>query len=123
MGGHIGRRGDLVLVASNKQAVARGNQVGLEDVRAHVDGRLVGSEGVFRPVPWGAPVADDNPARCPVRVRSCRTGLGKHHADHSREEKGTGKNEAGTPQRELRNMGTSSRRQASQAEHTLIRAK
>jgi hypothetical protein len=57
--GDVGGAGDVVLVAAHQVAVPGGHQVLLDDVGAHVEGELVGAQGVFWPVAGGAAVGDD----------------------------------------------------------------
>jgi hypothetical protein len=56
--GHVGGGGDVVLVSGHELVVLGGHQVGLDVVGAHLDGELVGGEGVLRPVAGAAAVTD-----------------------------------------------------------------
>ncbi|CAM5304041.1 hypothetical protein SDIAM103S_00830 [Streptomyces diastaticus subsp. diastaticus] len=68
--GDVGGTGDVVLVTAYEMAVLGGHQVLLDDVGAHVQGELVGAEGVFGPVSAGSAVGDDG------RVRQVAEGAG-----------------------------------------------
>jgi len=57
--GHVGGPGDLRLVPVDEHAVGGHHQVGLDHVRAHPGGQLVGGQGVLGAVGAGAAVADD----------------------------------------------------------------
>jgi hypothetical protein len=58
-GGHIGGAGDVGLMAGHEHAVLGSDQVGLNEIGAHLDGALVTFERVVRQVARGAAVADD----------------------------------------------------------------
>ena len=58
MRGDVGRRGDVVLVAGDEDAVLGRHQVGLDVVGAHPRGQLVAGERVLGPVAGGPAVTD-----------------------------------------------------------------
>ena len=58
--GDIGGGGDLVLVARHQHAVARHDQVRLDEVRTHLQREEVGGEGVLGDVAAGAAMGDDD---------------------------------------------------------------
>ena len=58
--GDIGGGGDLVLVARHQHAVARHDQVRLDEVRTHLQRKEVGGEGVLGDVAAGAAMGDDD---------------------------------------------------------------
>ena len=62
MGGDVGGRGELGVVAGDEHAVGGADEVGLDEVRAHPDGQLVARQGVLGPVAGRATVPDDD--RC-----------------------------------------------------------
>ena len=54
--------GDVGLVPRDQTAVAGGDEIGLNEIGAHLDGEPIGLERVFRSVPGGAAMGDDE--RC-----------------------------------------------------------
>ena len=60
--GDVGGGRDVVLVPADQVAVLGGDEVLLDDVRAHFEGELVRAEGVLGAVAAGAAVADDRRA-------------------------------------------------------------
>ena len=54
--------GDLVLMPGDQDPVPGDDEVGLDEVRPHLDGQLVRRERVLGPVPAGAAVGDDDGA-------------------------------------------------------------
>ncbi len=56
--GHVGRAGDVVLMADHQHPVLGADQVRLHEVGAVLDGLGVGGEGVFGAKGAGAPVAE-----------------------------------------------------------------
>ena len=91
--GHVRGAGDLVLVASDQHAILGGDQVGLDEVGAHVDRELVGGERVLGPVGGRAAVRDDQrlAASGPVRTTGLGSGRRQPHDKRSGEDCG-GKN-------------------------------
>ncbi len=66
--GDIGAVGQLVFVAGDQHAVARGHEVRLDEVRALLDRQRIRGQGVFGPVAAGAAVGDDQGFhRCWIR--------------------------------------------------------
>jgi hypothetical protein len=57
--GHVGGAADLRLVPGDQHAILGDHQIGLDVVRAHPRGQLVGGQGVLRPVAGRAAVSDD----------------------------------------------------------------
>ncbi len=73
--GDVGRLGDLVLVAHDQGAVARGDDVGLDDVGALLDGEPVGFERVLGAVGAGASVGNHEHS-CRSLTAAAPLGLG-----------------------------------------------
>ena len=88
-GRHVGRPADLVLVAGHQDAVLRGHEVGLDDVRALADREVVRRERVLRPVAGGTAVAEDERGggRRP-RIGGCAGGLRRADRDGGGERQG-----------------------------------
>ncbi len=55
----VGRAAHLVLVTRDQDAVFRRDEIGLDEVGAHLDRKAVGFQRVLRPVPARAAVRDD----------------------------------------------------------------
>jgi hypothetical protein len=58
--GDVRRAADLVLVPRDEHAVLRAHEIGLDDVRAHLDREGVGLDRVLGAVPARAAVRDDD---------------------------------------------------------------
>ena len=57
--GDVGGAADFVLVAGDEHAVLGRDEIGLDEIRAHLDREAVGLERVLGPMAAGAAVADD----------------------------------------------------------------
>ena len=73
----VGRGADLVLMAREQHAVFRRDEIGLDEVGAHLDGQAIGLERVLGPMTAGAAVRDED--RC---FKWWREQCQRHHHGH-----------------------------------------
>ncbi len=64
---HVRGTADFIFMTSHQHAVARADQVRLNEVRALLDGQKVGGQRVLRDIAAGTPVSDDDRHQCTRR--------------------------------------------------------
>jgi hypothetical protein len=72
---HVGGAGNVVLMACDQHAILGGHQIGLDEIHAEIDGKVVGRERVLGPMAGCTAMPDDERRAAAQGWRKGRHGL------------------------------------------------